>query len=224
MIKAVIFDIDNTLYSYDDTHPAALAAVCEYGQRELGIPGEELAALLKQHNKTITAELGPQASIHNRMLRYLRIMEEKHLPLYYAYRMNRLYWDTLIAASQPSPGAADCMKALKAAGYTIGIGTDMTLDFQLEKLEHLQLLQYIDFVVSSEEAGAEKPSLKLFALCARKAGVQPEECLFIGDSLKKDVQGAAAAGMKSVWYSAETQPGVISVSHFSELPEIVSKL
>ena len=80
----------------------------------------------------------------------------------------------------------------------------LTIEYQLKKLEKLQMLPLFDFIVSSEEVNAEKPSGKLFRTCAVKAGVSPEECLFIGDNLKKDVLGPRAVGMKSLWYCPDS--------------------
>lgn len=222
MIKAVIFDVDNTLYSYDTAHKAAMEKLHAYGQEELKLDPAELDALLKEKQKEITGELGDQSAIHNRMIRYLRVMEQLRLPLHHASRMAKLYWDTLISASVPNPGAAECVKALKDAGYTLGIGTDMTLDYQMEKLEHLGLLPYLDFVVSSEEAGCEKPEGRLFALCARKAGVTLEECVFVGDNLKKDILGSMAVGMKAVWYTKTPQSQYPAIVDFRELPTLIA--
>lgn len=223
MIKAVIFDIDNTLYSYDETHPKAMAAVLEYGRTQLGIPDAQMEPLLKQYQKQLNTELCGQAAMHNRAFRFLRLLEQKKLPLCHADRLNRLYWDTLIAASVPSPGAVECIRSLHDSGYILGIGTDMTLDFQLQKLEHLGILPYLDFIVSSEEAGCEKPDPRLFALCVRKAGVRPEECVFIGDSLKKDILGSEGCGMKALWYTQEEAERP-SISHFSQLKEKLLQL
>lgn len=225
MIKAVIFDIDNTLYSYDASHPAGMEQVLSYGERELGLQAAQLQALIKKYQKELTLELGTSnAAIHNRALRYQRICEELHLPLSHAARMNRLYWDGLIGASTPEPGAVEAIRSLHEKGYIIGVGTDMTLDFQLEKLEHLGLMACIDFVVSSEEAGAEKPDPKLFELCVRKAGTSPDECLFVGDSLKKDVLGARAAGLKALWYKGDPAQNVPVLAAFDRLEELVPQL
>ena len=121
-----------------------------------------------------------------------------------------------LMSAPSSPQMPIQMPALRAE---LGIGTNMTLDWQLVKLEKLGLLSYFSFVVSSEEAGVEKPHPGLFALCAEKAGVSPEECLFVGDSLKGDVLGAEKAGMRALWYAPEQSqfqqhPGF---SHFSQL-------
>lgn len=49
--------------------------------------------------------------------------------------------------------------------------------------------------------GAEKPNPRLFLECVRKAGVPAGECLFIGDSLAKDVRGAMEAGLQAFLYA-----------------------
>ena len=76
----------------------------------------------------------------------------------------------------------------------------MTAYMQYEKLIRLGLMEYMDFIVSSEEAGTDKPGNAFFMLCARKAGCLPGECLFIGDNIVRDYGGAAAAGMQARWF------------------------
>ena len=225
MVKAVIFDIDNTLYSYDDAHAVAWEALCAYAKEQLFMDAEEF---LHRHNaaQTIVKQrLGtPCAALHNRQLRYQVLLEEAGKPLRHAMAMNALYWRTLIAAARPTPGILECLRDLKGASYILGIGTDMTLDYQLQKLAALDMLELFDFLVSSEEVNAEKPDSKLFACCAHKAGIAPEECLFVGDSLKKDVLGPQEAGMQAVWYCPEGKsppPGIQSITHFGQLQQLL---
>ncbi|MCD8189106.1 MAG: HAD-IA family hydrolase [Clostridiales bacterium] len=200
MIKVIIFDIDNTLYSFDAAHQVAFGAVLDYVQRELGIAPENYRRLHKDMNQELKGRMGSCAAIHNRLIRYQNILERLGKPIGHALRMSDLYWNTLLDVMQPSPGAVDTVLELKVRGLKIGVGTDMTARMQFAKLERLGLLPYIDFLVSSEEAQAEKPAPALFALCAGKAGVRPEECLFVGDNLEKDVRGAQAAGLQALWY------------------------
>ena len=220
MIKAILFDIDDTLYSYKAAHEVAFARVCAYAEEALGIPPEELKRLYNEEMESMKLLVGSQAAVHNRLIRFLRILERLRLPLSAARTLDSLYWNTLIDAAVPEPGCREALESLKQSGYILGVGTNMTLDWQLVKLEKLGLLPLFSFVVSSEEAGVEKPRPGLFDLCAKKAGVSPAECLFVGDSLKGDVLGAENAGMKALWYAPqqadfETHPGF---SHFSQLP------
>lgn len=227
MVKAVIFDIDNTIYSYDDAHAVAWEALCAYAKENLQMEAQTFLTCHKAAQKTVKERLGTDcAALHNRQLRYQVLLEENGKPLHHAIAMNDLYWSTLIAAARPTPGIMDCLTALKQAGFILGIGTDMTIDYQLKKLVALQMLPFFDFIVSSEEVNVEKPHEKLFACCAKKANVPPEECLFVGDSLKKDYHGSSNAGMQSVWYcpdtaAAEANPQIRKITHYDQLRDML---
>lgn len=228
MVKAVIFDIDNTLYSYDDAHAVAWEALCAYAREQLEMDADTFARCHKAAQTIVKERLGADcAALHNRQLRYQILLEENGKPLHHAIAMNELYWSTLIGAARPTPGILDCLKALKRAGFTLGIGTDMTVDYQLKKLVALQMLPLFDFIVSSEEVNVEKPQKKLFDCCAHKAKVRPEECLFVGDSLKKDVYGSSNAGMESVWYCPDLETGaqhpqIRKITHYDQLRNMLT--
>lgn len=223
MIKAVYFDIDNTLYSYDDAHEYGWSALCAYAEENLGMNREIFTRCHREAMALVKERLGADcAALHDRTLRYQVLLEENGLPLYHAAPMGKLYWDTLIRHAEPTPGIMTCLPKLKEAGFRLGIGTDMTIEYQLKKLERLQMLPFFAFIVSSEEVNVEKPDPKLFLTCAMKAGVAPEECLFIGDSLKKDVLGAKHAGMEALWFcpdaeKAAAHPEIETISHYSQL-------
>jgi putative hydrolase of the HAD superfamily len=223
MIKAVIFDIDNTLYSYDAAHAAAWEVLCGYAREHLGMDREEFTRCHKEAMEIVKERLGADcAALHDRCLRYQILLEKHTLPLHHALTMSERYWDTLIRAAVPTPGIMECLPNLKEAGYILGIGTDMTLEYQLKKLIGLQMLPYFDFVVTSEEVNTEKPGEKLFLTCARKAGVTPGECLFVGDNLRKDIQGSRNAGMKALWFASSPElaarhPEIDSITHYSQL-------
>ncbi len=172
--------------------------------------------------------MGEVAALHNRCIRYQIMLENQGLPLYpHVLNMNGIYWDALLAAAVPSAGVTDAIRILKEKGIRIGIGTDMTARIQFKKLEVLGLLLYVDFLVSSEEAGAEKPEASFFARCVEKSGCRAEECLFVGDSMRKDVQGAMDAGLQAVWYrpdKPENQTHVLQIMDMLQLPEVLSAL
>ena len=203
MLKAILFDVDNTLYSETKAHAAAFAKVTDYVQKNLNIDPDTWSRLCKEDMSAMKAHLGLNAAIHNRMIRFLRILESSHLPLYHAKVLNDLYWHTLLDNAQPEEGVKDALIGLKKEGYLLGVGTNMTLDWQMAKLQKIDLLDQFDFVVSSEEAGIEKPDPAFFRFCAEYANADVSQCLFIGDSLKGDVLGAENAGMQALWYAPE---------------------
>lgn len=207
-IKTVIFDIDNTLYSYDENHIYGMKAMEDYCKSAFGITRNEMDQYYKRAGRLVIKRIGSDtAAIHSRLLRTQCMLELMGQPLFpHARNMYHAYWDTLIRQSQPTKGSVEFIKELKKRNIRIGIGTDMTAYIQYKKLEALGVAPYVDFIVTSEEAGVEKPHPHFFALCVDKAKVSVGECAFIGDSLKKDVVGASDNGLKGIWYTKEEEP------------------
>lgn len=230
MMKALIFDIDNTLYDYDAAHEAALQALAEDAGQRLGLPAERFAALHQEAYRIQQERAGVQsAAVHNRLIRYQIMLEQIGQPVFYAPRMAERYWSVFLSRVSPAPGLGACMSFLKTAGLVTGVGTNMTADYQYAKLERLGLTQSIDFVVTSEEAGVEKPDRGFFDLCVKKAGCAAGECVFVGDSLRHDVLGAKQAGLYPVWLcpdarQAEAPPGTGCIRSLEELPDLLRSL
>lgn len=208
MIQAVIFDIDNTLYDYDAANVYGMAAVYGYCKQMFGLERDTVQSAYLAAWRLVEQHVGSDtAAIHNRLLRFQCMMELLRQPLFpHAEVLYRAYWDHVLSHMQPSPGIHEFMKYLKLSDILIGIGTDMTAYIQYRKLELLGLSPYIDKIITSEEAGAEKPASRFFQLCVEKAGCQPGECAFIGDNVVKDVEGALAYGMQGFWYSQGKEP------------------
>ena len=208
MIKTVIFDIDNTLYSNKHSHEYGMKSLAVYCRHAFGVSAEETETCYKKANKIIMSRIGSEtAAIHNRLIRIQCMLELWGKPLFpHAMKMYDRYWNASIEHSLISPGITRFMQSLKEHGVRIGIGTDMTAHIQYRRLEFLNLSPYIDFIVTSEEAGVEKPTPYLFELCVEKAGVPASECAFIGDHLTKDVKGAWDNGLKGIWYTKWIEP------------------
>ena len=229
MIRSAIFDIDETLYSLAPAHASAMAATEAHAASLLGVPAETFRAAYRRAFDWQIGNHGDNAGFHSRAIRCQRALEELGLPLRFAMPLSEFYWAALlerIAAAGPADGAAELLDALRARGVRVGVGSDMTADWQFRKLERLGLLDRIDFAVTSEEAGVEKPAPGFFALCLEKAGCAPDECAFVGDNLRKDALGALAAGMRGVWLQPDAakraeRPDVPSVASLRELSSFV---
>jgi putative hydrolase of the HAD superfamily len=229
MIKTVIFDLDNTLYSYDRAHAAAWAALLSLAEERLGLGEERFRALHAEASRVLTRRCGGGPAIHNRLIRFQILLELAGLPIGAAPELADCYWDVLLDRLEPEPGAAETLGALRALGLRIGVGTNMTADRQFEKLRRLGLLPLVDFLVTSEELGVEKPDPRLFTLCAEKAGVPLRCCAFVGDSLQKDALAALAAGMRGIWYRPVSLPEPVpeeipAIRSLTELPALCAAL
>ena len=227
MLKAVIFDLDNTLYDYDAAHAVAWQTLQAFAAGALRVTPEQFDALHAAADRTLRERTGGGcAAIHNRLLRYQMILEQLHRPLGLAPEMARLYWTALMAVMRLSPGAREALCALKGMGLVTGVCTNMTADYQFEKLDRLGIMPLVDFIVTSEEVSAEKPDRRIFDICAEKAGCANGECAFVGDQLKGDMLGALGAGMRPIWYcpggDGEAPLGVTRIATLEALPALIA--
>ena len=200
-IRAVAFDLDNTIYDYDSAHKIAFDALTRYAGEKFHLSQEEFQAA---HRAAMDEQLEragrERAAIHNRLIRYQILLENLKKPYYLAYHMQNLYWGVFLRNMRPAPGVSIALKRLRRAGYTLGVGTNMTADYQYEKLTRLRIAHLFDFIVSSEEVQSEKPETKLFYYCLEKAGCSPFQCAFVGDSFRHDIKGALKADLIPIWY------------------------
>lgn len=199
-IKAVLFDLDDTLYDFSSVHRQALQALAEYGEARFDIPARRFLVAYREADNQIKQELPLVSACHNRIIICQRMLELMDLPSIVApLDLYETYWGTLLRAIKPREGAAELMERLHRRHIRTAIVTDMTAHIQHRKIAALGLADSLDVMVTSEEAGIEKPDPKIFQLCLRKLHVKPNEALFIGDSFERDIIGAHNAGLLPFW-------------------------
>ena len=88
----------------------------------------------------------------------------------------------------------------------------------------LGLASYLDFCISPEEAGAEKPHPPMFLAALERAAVSAPEAVHVGDQYRSDVLGAQAVGIHGVlldrggWLNDVTDcPKIASLSELGSL-------
>lgn len=223
MIKAAIFDLDDTLYDFAGPHKLALGRVAEYAHCEFGTPAEKFLELHKWALRKQFAA-GPQnACMHDRYVRMLMICEKLGQPIRHATAMGDLYWQTLVGNAKPFEGTAETLSALRGNGIRIGVCTNMTAYWQLRKLEKLGIVELVDFVVASGETNFEKPDPRIFKFACDKAACELGECLFVGDNAEIDCDGALAVGMHALWMCPDKEKRLErpDLTPISSIPEVL---
>ncbi len=96
------------------------------------------------------------------------------------------------------PNSEKLLSELKKRGYLVGVITNGPSYLQNHKMDTSGLRKYCDIVVVSGDVGVHKPDPALFVYSAEKLGLKPEECCYVGDHPINDIQGALDAGMMAI--------------------------
>ena len=92
-------------------------------------------------------------------------------------------------------GGREVVEKLQQRGYTLGIISNLIGTREIpEWLEAENFAPYFKAVVLSSVLGIRKPDPAIYLEAARRAGVEPARCAYVGDNLKRDVTGTRAAG------------------------------
>jgi putative hydrolase of the HAD superfamily len=200
MKKAILFDLDNTLYDYDIPHKKSVDAVYKIFSKKVKISKKKFIELYKMSNEEIKHELAGTASAHNRILYFQRIVEKTHNTIEpkIILQMYSEYWKVFLDNMKLKKGVLETLKKLQKSKIKIALVTNLTTKIQLKKMQKLKIEKYVDYFVTSEESGGEKPNSIMFLLTLNKLNLLPSEVVMVGDNLVADIEGANSVGIDSI--------------------------
>lgn len=222
--KNLILDLDNTLYGYDIPHKQALSNVLSAFSAKFDVDSAVCEETYRLARLKTHIELPALAASHNRLLYFQKMLELNGLSSpKNALELYNSYWDAFLDEMKLFDTVLDYLENHRLKGEKIGILTDLTAHIQYRKMEKLGLTDHIDFVVTSEEVGVEKPHPYMFTRVLQKLECKASEALMIGDSWSKDIVGANAMGIQSIWINLNKEKqklteNIREVSRFDEIP------
>ena len=158
MLRAVIFDLDDTLYEYEELNRIATAKLCAFTCERLRVSEQRFYAAYDWGRRETKRTLGNTGASHNRLLYCQKTLEYLgQRPVGLALEMYETYWGYMLEHMNLRPGAGELLGYCSKRGLKIGICTDLTAHIQHRKLKRLGLSELVSALATSEEAGIEKP-------------------------------------------------------------------
>jgi putative hydrolase of the HAD superfamily len=221
-IRAVLFDLDDTLVDTTGTHPDRAERIAQFLTVHLPHfdPRSFVERALTKDQETgwrlgvapLLAELGLQGTD----------LGTEALELWFFQGCTDLV--------RSFPGAQEAVYELQL-NHALGVITNGRESRQRGKLEGLGFGRYFKVFVTSERAGAEKPAPEIFHYALGELGLAANEVAFVGDRLDTDVFGAKQAGMHTIWldhqgrYPAGVGPDPDArIWDFTQLAKAVSEI
>jgi putative hydrolase of the HAD superfamily len=221
-IRAVCFDIDDTVIDFTSTARSALFALIgrddmwtawqratdEYVAR--AVAGElDYVTMRRERTKAFFADLG--ALLDDEAV---AVLEDRRLA-------------QMCSGWRLFDDAVPCLDWLRAAGLKVAAVTNASGSHQRGKLADLGLAGFFDAVVIAGELGVAKPDPVIFHTACLELGVAPYQAVHVGDRLDLDAIGARDAGLHGVWLHRDAEPddrapaGVHLIPSLADLPELL---
>lgn len=200
MIKGIIFDFDDTLYNYNEANNFATESLYEVVSTKHNIDKQlvintfaEVSSSNRVKNNTSTK--------FNKSIYIKQLVERLKLPLKFIPLYLQLYNDCFFEMFKLFDGVEDLFIWLKEKNIKIGILTNNVFIQQLEKMQRSCMLDYVDFIQTSDECGDEKPDIKMFQLIQGKMNIPYENLVYMGDRYEHDIEPTMKLGMLPIWFN-----------------------
>jgi len=203
-VKAIFFDFDNTLVSFEELSIKALKSVANdildyvkenYPNRNLD--ENELFKSLLETSKKLDEE-----GIYDRRVWWEEVLKKYNIKaeMEDLYEWTQIYW-SIAGNNQPYDDALDAIEYLKRKGFKLGIITNSDGEWgdKKQRLNKFPLISYFDVIlVSGENNIKPKPNLQPFIMACEKLNLSTNNCVMVGDDPVKDCLAAKKAGLYSI--------------------------
>ena len=205
-IRAVLFDLDDTLFDQQYSSRCGLAAIQKqypcFQQKTLAELEQIHTQLLNTwHDKVLQGVLSLAEA---RTIRFREFFERCGEPATndLVDAATTIYRNVYQATRRPVPGVLPLLRSLHVR-VKIAVVTNNMVSEQQEKLACCGLTPFIDILVTSEEVKVAKPEPAIFQAALDHLQCRATEVVMVGDSWSADIVGASNLGIRSVWLNRQ---------------------
>lgn len=199
MFNCIIFDIDNTIFDYDNSNNIALKKLFNYISEKNNLDIDFIKNIYEKNKKKYKNESGNTASSHSKYIQIKKMIKALNLSLNENDEYFEIYNNFFIKNLVVYPNIEDFLIFCKSKNIKLYCLSNNTCKEQIERLKSAKLLNFFDNIYTSEEFGIEKPDSKLFYSIIDKINYNKNEIAMIGDSFNNDILGCNSINIYGFW-------------------------
>lgn len=228
MIKAITFDLWNTLFEHKSYSKYRLEFLIEFlKKKSANYDFDKLKQVYNIYFSNLEFNQESTSAFHiynkERVLNLLKALNLK-LPSSNVREITKKIEQAMLR-DPPSlkNGVKKTLKKL-VSYYKIGLISDtgITPGYVIRKiLDEYNILQYFQVTIFSDEIGFYKPHSHPFKKALKKLKCKPDHSIHVGDLLQTDVIGAKAFGMRAIWFNDSNQLKLPKIQPDYEVKELI---
>jgi putative hydrolase of the HAD superfamily len=206
-IKAVLFDLDQTLIDFIKMKVEACRSAIE-AMIKVGLKIDKREGLKKVMETYFRLGIESDLAFTKFLEEQTGKVDEEVLKV----GINA-YLKTKPRFLKPYPYVLKTLEFLKNINLRLGIVTDAPREKAMDRLKAMNIVHFFDVIITFDESKVKKPNELPFLLALEKLGLKSEEILFVGDSIRRDIEPAEKLGMKT-----------LLIKRYADLKKIEKKL
>ncbi|MDA8923100.1 HAD family hydrolase [Acidimicrobiia bacterium] len=187
MKRLIILDLDNTFYKYDVSHSSGLKSV--YENQNIFKTYDDFILAYEDVKSSVHQEIPDSPSKHSKLI-YLKKLFFNQLDNLEILNLENTYWNSFIKNVDLQKEGIKILSNNKTKDNLYVLFTNQNLNIQLQKI-HAWKLNFFDYIITSEEAGHEKPSSEFFEFVSptiEDLSRDKRKIYALGDSFENDIE------------------------------------
>lgn len=229
MIRAVLFDLGNTLAEYYTSATFTRVLKQAVAEVEIYLDGHGLIIARRDDLWTRVQAENHEARNHRvrpleaRLTRIFGVRDAEHIE-----GMCRAFLKPTFALGRCYEDSVPVLQELRAKGVKTAIVSNAPWGSPArlwrEELGRLGLADCVDHIAICTDVGWRKPAKPIFLRATHELGVMAEDCLFVGDHPGWDLAGARRAGIRGILINREGERADLRAEQITGLRELFAIL
>lgn len=224
MIKAVVFDLDHTLFDRYATIKEAAKKLPRHFNISPLFDINKIAETMIYHDKNFVHKGWDK--IQEEIIKTGMFLDKLKPDDY-----RKAVMSEFMNIAVPFKFTIPMLKKLRESGYKTALITNGASELQRSKIKMLCFEDLFDYIYIGGEHEVQKPHVQPFLITAQKLNVSPSECVYVGDNPINDIDASRKAGYLPIhvkttgnWIFENIEKCRYSVETVKEIPRLLEKI
>ncbi len=222
MMVAVVFKIKNVIFKYDKAEKLATKEAFKQVTKTLKISPKILESEFKNLEKSIRNDRNVNKHTFSYKLKTILKNKELKFDSKFVKQIANFHEDTLIKNLEFTRGSRKYFNLQSYPQYQT-ISTELPRKLTMRILEHFQIKDVFQTIITSDEVGRLKPHANYFELLWQKLDMMPDQGFYVSDNWEIDCAPAQELGGVGIIFGHDDPNAIFSIKNMMELVDLVRR-